>query len=128
MKSFLYDPKFGSIVETDGRRLVNSTKPIFSFGFTELRYDGAIRTVKLDDESRDLTDDEVTELDGFIDSIVVNESVSVQWDINVNQRLYLTNTDWYVTRFAETGIEIPAEIIAKRAEARSAIIALDSVV
>tara|TARA_R110000765_G_C18829456_1_gene596723 strand:- start:55 stop:327 length:273 start_codon:yes stop_codon:yes gene_type:complete len=31
---------------------------------------------------------------------------------------YLTSTDWYVTRLAETGVEIPAEVLAKRAEAR----------
>lgn len=31
---------------------------------------------------------------------------------------YLANTDWYVTRYAETGAEIPAEVLTKRAQAR----------
>ena len=34
---------------------------------------------------------------------------------------YLSSTDWYVTRFAEIGKEIPAEISEKRAAARELI-------
>jgi len=34
-------------------------------------------------------------------------------------RNYLTSTDWYITRFAETGVAIPKEVIDKRAEARA---------
>lgn len=34
---------------------------------------------------------------------------------------YLNDTDWYTTRFAETGVEIPAEIKLKRQEARDEI-------
>lgn len=34
---------------------------------------------------------------------------------------YLTATDWYAVRFAETGAEIPAEIKAKRQAAREEI-------
>lgn len=36
----------------------------------------------------------------------------------VNAKEYLKDTDWYVTRYAETGEAIPAEITQKRAEAR----------
>ncbi len=31
---------------------------------------------------------------------------------------YLNSTDWYVVRFAETGVAIPQEVTDKRAEAR----------
>lgn len=31
---------------------------------------------------------------------------------------YLSNTDWYVTRKMETGVEIPLDVLTKRAEAR----------
>ena len=31
---------------------------------------------------------------------------------------YLSNTDWYVTRKIETGVEIPLAILARRAESR----------
>lgn len=34
---------------------------------------------------------------------------------------YLTSTDWYAIRFADTGEEIPAEIKTKRQEAREEI-------
>lgn len=34
---------------------------------------------------------------------------------------YLTSTDWYVIRFADTGEEIPADIKTKRQEARDEI-------
>lgn len=31
---------------------------------------------------------------------------------------YLGSTDWYVTRNNETGVEVPAEVVAKRQECR----------
>ena len=31
---------------------------------------------------------------------------------------YLANTDWYVSRYTETGTEIPEEVLTKRAQAR----------
>lgn len=34
---------------------------------------------------------------------------------------YLAETDWYVTRFAETGTPIPAGVSTARAEARKAL-------
>jgi hypothetical protein len=36
-------------------------------------------------------------------------------------RYYLYSTDWYVTRFAETGKAIPEEILLKRKQARETI-------
>lgn len=34
---------------------------------------------------------------------------------------YLANTDWYYARKMETGEEVPAEVVAKRLEAREAV-------
>ena len=31
---------------------------------------------------------------------------------------YLAATDWYVVRFAETGVAVPAEVTSKRADSR----------
>jgi hypothetical protein len=31
---------------------------------------------------------------------------------------YLTSTDWYVVRFAETGVNVPDDVAAKRAQSR----------
>lgn len=35
-----------------------------------------------------------------------------------NAKAYLKETDWYISRYAETGTEIPAEVLTKRAQAR----------
>jgi len=35
-----------------------------------------------------------------------------------NAKAYLKETDWYVSRYSETGTEIPEEILTKRAQAR----------
>ena len=40
---------------------------------------------------------------------------------NYDARKYLTETDWYVTRFSETGVVVPSEILTKRQEARDSI-------
>jgi hypothetical protein len=45
-----------------------------------------------------------------------------QAQINAEALKYLADTDWYVTRFAETGVAIPAEITAERAAARARIL------
>jgi len=41
---------------------------------------------------------------------------------NEISKQYLSSTDWYVTRFAETGVEVPADVATKRAEARAAVV------
>lgn len=48
-----------------------------------------------------------------------------QLAINVEALAYLDSTDWYVTRFAETGEAIPTDIKTKRQEARLAVIQID---
>ena len=36
----------------------------------------------------------------------------------LNAKQYLAETDWYITRQAETGTPIPEEVLSKRAQAR----------
>ena len=45
-----------------------------------------------------------------------------QIQINAEALVYLASTDWYVIRKQETGAEIPADILAKRQEARDSIV------
>ena len=40
---------------------------------------------------------------------------------NKDARMYLAQTDWYVTRKSEIGTEIPSDISTKRQEARDRI-------
>ena len=41
---------------------------------------------------------------------------------NYQARQYLAETDWYVTRKAETGKAIPDDILTKREEARAKVV------
>lgn len=52
------------------------------------------------------------------------DSLAQQEQLRINQqsREYLTSTDWYVVRFAETGIAIPQDILDARQAARDAIV------
>lgn len=45
----------------------------------------------------------------------------LQSTTNATARSYLTSTDWYVVRFAETGVAIPAEIAEARKQARESV-------
>ena len=71
--------------------------------------------------------DEVLEAgDVVIDTPEVTTLVITDEDIAIMERnklrksakQYLAETDWYVTRNAETGKTVPGEILAKRAQAR----------
>lgn len=42
--------------------------------------------------------------------------------INYQSRMYLSQTDWYAIRFAETGVPIPVEISSAREAARASIV------
>ena len=46
----------------------------------------------------------------------------VQAQKNSEARGYLASTDWYAIRQQETGVAIPADVLAKRAEARLAVV------
>lgn len=49
------------------------------------------------------------------------DAAAKQEEANRTARAYLTSTDWYITRNAETGAEIPTEILIARAGARAAV-------
>lgn len=46
----------------------------------------------------------------------------VQEELNTASLKYLAETDWYVIRFLESGIAVPAEVSAQRIAARAAIV------
>lgn len=48
-------------------------------------------------------------------------SEQLQAQTNAEARAYLASTDWYVVRFAETGVAIPAEIAEARKLARESV-------
>ena len=48
--------------------------------------------------------------------------VHTEYSLNEMCLRYLADTDWYVTRKTETGIEIPQDILNKRQECRDSIV------
>jgi len=49
-------------------------------------------------------------------------AANTQAETNATSQAYLDSTDWYITRFTEAGVAVPAEVTTARAEARAAII------
>ena len=47
---------------------------------------------------------------------------NIQQGINDEAQAYLSKTDWYITRHAETAVAVPADVITARAEARESIV------
>ena len=48
-------------------------------------------------------------------------AADAQYKTNVEARAYLASTDWYVIRKAETGIDIPEDILELRSAARASV-------
>ena len=49
-------------------------------------------------------------------------AANAQAELNATSQAYLASTDWYITRHAETAVEVPADVITARAAARAAIV------
>ena len=64
-----------------------------------------------------ITDDDIPDSDKIL---VPPEEVARAEALAAKQKAkqYLIDTDWYVARKVETGVEIPEEILAKRTQAR----------
>ena len=66
--------------------------------------------------------DDFYDVDGnLVRSEPLDDSIIQAMDNEAN-KAYLAQTDWYVTRKAETGKAIPDDVLAKREAARAAII------
>lgn len=66
-----------------------------------------------------MADEPLAELDLTREDVEVVKDQSL---INKMCKQYLAETDWYVSRFGETGKAIPEDILHKRQEARDSII------
>ena len=85
----------------------------------------AARVIPPADYSPDLYDIEYLPKPPYVvyerksDVVVAQER---QLKINADSLAYLASTDWYVVRFAETGVAIPSEVSAARAAARVSVV------
>ena len=75
-------------------------------------------------------DNYVTDKDG--NPVLLNEdlikkelkrlkSLEPQKKLNAESLSYLFETDWYITRMSETGVQVPSDILNNREEARLSI-------
>lgn len=84
-----------------------STQEIYAYGMTGYeQYVSPVNTIVNADGSV-----------SFTTPVKEIESQNLQNTIN-EQQLLLDTTDWYVVRYAETGVAIPEEIIQARTQAR----------
>ena len=49
-------------------------------------------------------------------------AANTQAETNATSQAYLASTDWYITRNAESGVAVPADVTTARAAARAAIV------
>jgi hypothetical protein len=49
-------------------------------------------------------------------------AANAQAETNATSQAYLDSTDWYITRHAESGVAVPADVTTARAAAREAIV------
>jgi hypothetical protein len=56
------------------------------------------------------------------DAQPVPVELTAQEVLNNESLAYLDSTDWYITRHAETGVAVPADVTTARAAARAAIV------
>ena len=106
---------------------------LFTNGALSARYDSAINST-IPAESLEVSDElfwqTINETDGvwsLVDGKIVKlpfpapTAEQLQATTNATARRYLTTTDWYVVRFAETGVPIPADIAEARKQARESV-------
>ena len=110
-----------SLIEKDGQRLEAFLKPEFSFEYDDIQFHQANEGYVLNNNWNTFTADQRQEIVTYIEGAEADP----QTEINLDNLLHLSETDWYVTRFAETGVAIPQDILDSRAAARAAIV-LDS--
>lgn len=109
-------------VTKEKRVLKSNAKPPMSFDYEILTYSTEEKTVYLNYNKRDLTPEELEEVETYILSIQENKEFSLMMLKNMQAKEVLNTTDWYVIRFLETGVPIPEEVLELRAAAREEIV------
>ena len=104
-----------------------TVKPTFSFEYTSFNY--IEQTNQFNIDGVDMTSEQKTEVLMAINNFVIPNNFIVHNKIR-KALDYLSQTDWYITRFIETQKPIPNEISLKRENAREYIsnVKLDSTI
>ena len=114
--------EFGTVLRFDnGNILRSSERPPYSFDYEVVTYTSSTKTRYWQGVSYNLTDEEITEVETFMNSIDGDEELSKQMAQAHQARKILQSTDWYVIRFLETGTPVPDNITQMRAQARELV-------
>lgn len=108
---------------------------LFKDGKLVTRYDSEIHGDAIPADAMEVSDEvffqTINETDGLWSMVNGNivklplpepTSEELQAQANAEARAYLASTDWYVVRFAETGVAIPDDILTARKLARESIV------
>lgn len=107
-----------TVIKTNGEQLFSHSIPMFSFDFDELFFRQSEKMRILNGSSFLLTDAEIEEVRGYLATVQEDSALTARLISNNVNMAYLEKTDWYVLRFIETGIPVPPDISAARAQAR----------
>jgi hypothetical protein len=72
----------------------------------------------LNDKDVQMTEEQKQEVADYLKTVEIDEVLTAKAHVAGRALQYLTSTDWYAIRLAETGIPIPEDVVLARAEAR----------
>jgi hypothetical protein len=124
MNTFIYSNSV-AVIEKDGKRLISSIKPIFSFSYDEVQFHQSSTGYVNGGNFIEFTDVQSAEVAAYIESVSEDVALGGAIKENNDNLIYLTSTDWMMVREIETGVLMPADIKLKRAEARAAITTIE---
>ena len=110
-----------SLIEKDGKRLEAFLKPEFTFEYDAIQFHEQSQGYVLNDNWLEFTTAQANEVATYVAGQDEDPVLGPQIHTNIESRMYLEETDWYVVRKFETGVAIPQEILIKRQECREAI-------
>jgi hypothetical protein len=114
--------EFQSVLkQADGSYLRSNERPPMSFDYEVLTFTNSQKTRFWNNQSINLTEDEIAEVQTYVDSIQADNGLSETMAQIHQSKKILAATDWYVVRKLEIGTEIPEHITNMRATARALI-------
>lgn len=105
----------------DGSILRSNGRPAMSFDYDVLTFTESDKTRFWNNERIALTDDEIVEVQAYVDGIVGDENLSILMSQIHQSKSILAATDWYIIRHLETGKAVPENITQMRVKARELI-------
>ena len=114
--------EFQSVLkQADGSYLRSSERPPMSFDYEVLTFTNSQKTRFWNNQSINLTEDEIAEVQAYIATIEADVNLSEKMAQIHQSKKILAATDWYVVRQLEIGTAIPENITLMRTKAREII-------